>query len=88
MRSAQKRIQKYAAGLDPTEIYLKLKKQKRAGIKAIGIQTLKDIAIQPILIKYQDLGLLDARKTYLAMEAWRALYYIYYQTKQKAILIE
>ncbi|MCJ7805239.1 hypothetical protein MUP46_01165 [Patescibacteria group bacterium] len=84
MRSAQKRIQKYAAGLDPTEIYLKLKKQKRAGIKAIGIQTLKDIAVQPIIIKYD----LDARKNALALEAWRKLYYIYYQTRQKAILVE
>ena len=88
MRSAQKRIQKYAAGLDPIEIYLKLKKQKRAGVKAIGIQTLKDIAVQPIIIKYQDLGQLDARKTYLAMEAWRQLYFIYYRTKQKTVMVE
>lgn len=79
VRNASIRTTKYAAGLDPIEIYLKIKRQKHRFDQIVWIMTHKDLAIQPILISYG----LDARLNMLAMEAWRELYYMGYKTKQK-----
>jgi hypothetical protein len=84
MKPVQRRITKYAEGLDPRVIYLYVKKQRHKGDVAIGITTLKDEAINPILIPYD----LDARFNQLALIAWRELYFMKYKTKQTVVLHE
>ena len=78
------RIRKYAEGLNPMVIYLYVKKQRNQADMIIGVQTLKDMAINPILIPYE----LDARLNVLALMAWRELYYMGYKTRQQVVLNE
>jgi hypothetical protein len=84
VKPVQRRITKYAEGLDPRVIYLYLKRQRHKGDLIIGVQTLKDIAVNELLIPYD----LDARLNQLALIAWRELYYMKYKTKQKVVLNE
>lgn len=84
MRTAKQRTIKYAAGLDPLEIYLKIKKQKNLQDMIIGVQTLKDEALNALLIPYD----LDTRLNVLALRAWRELYFMRYKSKQKVVISE
>lgn len=84
MRKASVRVAKYVAGLDPMEIYLRIKKLRHSADLIIGVQTLKDIAVNNILADYE----LDARLNVLALMAWRELYYMFYKTKQQVTISE
>ena len=84
MRTAKQRVTKYVAGLNPMEIYLRIKKLRHSADLIIGVQTLKDEAVNLILEGYE----LDARLNVLALMAWRELYYMAYKTKQKVTINE
>jgi hypothetical protein len=84
LRSIQQRVKKYAEGLNPLVIYLYVKKQRNQGDMIIGVQTLKDMDINPILTPYN----LDARKNILALFAWRELYWMGFKAHQKVKLNE
>ena len=83
-RTAKQRNAKFSANLDPTAIYLSVKKQMHTQDMIIGVQTLKDMAIAPIMAGYE----LDARGRTLALIAWRELYFMAYKRKQKVVKVE
>jgi hypothetical protein len=72
------RLAKYAAGIDPIAVYLKVKHYKFMPCSAITIQALKDAFFKLMMDKYE----LDARGKLLLGEAWKNLYYLGYNTLQ------
>ena len=84
MRTAKQRTIKYAAGLNPLEIFLKVKKQMHRTDAIIGVQTLKDMAVNALLEPYD----LDARLNVLGLMAWRELYYMRFKSKQVVVISE
>ena len=84
VKSHSERTENYVAGLNPLSIYLMLKRQRNQADKSQSIQAIKDEFIVPLIERYG----LDMRKRMFALEAWRKLYFIYYETKQVVTKIE
>lgn len=85
VKAATLRTKQYSDKNNETLVYLTIKALKRARFvninKVIGVQTLKDEAIIPILDSYS----LNTRQRRLAIEAWRKLYFKGYNNQSVAI---
>ncbi|MFH8038863.1 MAG: hypothetical protein QXJ14_02535 [Candidatus Aenigmatarchaeota archaeon] len=79
VKKARRRIKKYKAGIEPISVYLKIKKYKFIPLKPLFVHSLKDQVFEEILNKYN----LNEREKTLSIEAWRELYYTFYETLQK-----
>jgi len=79
VRKTKTRLAMYSAGIDPTSVYLKVKKYRFIPLKPITVHSVKDEFFETLKSEYN----LDARQLLLAQEAWKELYWKGYNTLQK-----
>jgi hypothetical protein len=79
VKKTKARLDKYSAGIDPINVYLKVKKYKFIPLKPITLHSMKDEFFETLKSEYE----LDARQLLLSQEAWKELYWLGYNTLQK-----